>query len=110
MPILVKFMFRHALVGYALAIVFVAALLALDIGGIAGLMRDSSSGILALGLLIFFTGLTFASLQMGIAIMSLRPEREEDDPDDHVPGVPTWEEVPVRAVAKTSKLRSRTRR
>lgn len=83
MPILVKFMLRHALVGYALAIVFVATLLALDIGGLAGLMRDSSSGILALGLLTFFTGLTFASLQMGIAIMSLRPEREADDPGDN---------------------------
>lgn len=79
MPILVKFMLRHALIGYAMAIVFVAAILALDLGGLATLVSTSRFGILAVAMLTFFTGLTFASLQMGIAVMSLKEEGEGDD-------------------------------
>ncbi len=86
MPFLVKFMFRHALIGGAMAIVFVAVLLALDVGGLATLIKTSRFGLMAVALLTFFTGLTFGSLQMGIAIMSMKSEDEESDAGGHEAG------------------------
>jgi hypothetical protein len=92
MPMLLKFMCRHALIGAAAAVVFVAAMLALDVGGLATLIGTSSSGTLAVALLTFFTALTFGGLQMGIAIMSMKEERDEGGlPDDA-----QLEPVPVR--------------
>lgn len=79
MPHLVRFMLRHALVGFAMAIAFVTLILALDLGGLATLASTSDLGVLAVALLTFFTGLTFASLQMGIAVMSMRPRSDDDD-------------------------------
>lgn len=79
MPEPVRFMIKHALFGYAAAAIFVTAFLVLDLGGLASLMRSSEFGLLAMALLFFFTGLTFASLQMGIAVMSLRPARGDED-------------------------------
>jgi hypothetical protein len=101
MPTLVKFMLRHALIGYAVAIVFVGAILALDVGGLATLVRTSNFGLLAVALLTFFTGLTFASLQMGMAVMSLKGEDEDQDSGGVAGGTDsTWHvqpaPVPVR--------------
>jgi len=92
---LVKFMLRHALIGGGAAIIFVAALLALDVGGLATLISTSSSGTLAVALLTFFTGLTFGSLQMAFAVMSLK-DKEEAPSDDRPAGNAVLEPVPVR--------------
>jgi len=100
MPILVRFMLKHALFGYGVAFVFVATVLVLDLGGLATLMLGSDLGLLAMALLFFFTGLTFASLQMGIAIMTLRPERKEGDGSDvtarPLPALLLPSRIPVR--------------
>jgi len=69
LPHLVMFLIRHALIGFGLAIAFVAALLFYDVGGLASLAKTSASGKLAVALLTFFTGLTFGSVQMGFAVM-----------------------------------------
>lgn len=74
MPKLVIFMLRHVAIGFAVAILAVSALLVLDPGGIGSLLLGSTWGLLAAGLLAFFLGLTFASVQMGMAIMSLKAE------------------------------------
>jgi hypothetical protein len=74
LPLLVRFLMRHAAIGFGLAIVFVGLLLALDIGGIATLIFASSSGSLALAVLTFSVGLTFSSVQMGFAVMFLRDD------------------------------------
>lgn len=103
MPVLVKFMLRHALIGYAVAIVFVAGLLALDMGGLATLVSTSQFGVLAVALLTFFTGLTFGSLQMGMAIMSLKEEPEDDGPTGHGTAADNWELQPLPVVVR--KLR-----
>lgn len=99
MPLLVKFMLRHALIGVGAAIIFVAAVLALDVGGLATLIGTSSSGILAVVLLTFFTGLTFGSLQMAFAVMSLK-EKEETPRDDKPTGNAALEPVPVRVARR----------
>ena len=65
------FLARHAAIGFAIATFFVAALIVADVGRLGTLVVGSDVGALALALLTFFTGLTFGSVQMGIAIMLL---------------------------------------
>ncbi len=50
---------------------FVAVLLALDAQGLRTLMARSADGWLAAGILTFAMGLTFGSVQMGVAVMML---------------------------------------
>ncbi|GAB4068726.1 hypothetical protein KHC28_26985 [Ancylobacter sonchi] len=74
MPRLVSFLIRHALIGFGIAVPFVAALVFFDVAGFGWLALGSSSGLLALGVLTVAVGLTFASLQMGFAVMLLGEE------------------------------------
>ncbi|MBK8158571.1 MAG: hypothetical protein IPK59_07315 [Rhodospirillaceae bacterium] len=83
-------MLRHALAGFVMAIAFVALILLLDLGGLATLVSTSELGVLAVALLTFFTGLTFASLQMGIAVMSMKPQSENDDSAGSAKPVNHW--------------------
>ena len=71
MPILVRFLIRHALIGIAVAFVFVGALLAFDVARLGTLVWASPSGGLAVAALTFALGLTFGSVQMGVAVMLL---------------------------------------
>ncbi|MCB2053848.1 MAG: hypothetical protein KDE35_06345 [Geminicoccaceae bacterium] len=79
MPPLLVFLLRHALIGFALAAVAGVALMAGDVAGMRGLVHTTEGGYLAFAALCFLLGLTFASVQMGAAVMLLRPEREPDD-------------------------------
>jgi hypothetical protein len=81
-----RFLARHALIGFGIALAFVGALLAFDIGGFRSLAAASPSGWLAAIMLAFSTGVTFASLQMGFAIMLLG--RDSDDGGGHRRTVP----------------------
>ncbi len=72
---LLRFMLAHCLVGIAAGWGFVAGLLALDIGGLAGLIFGSDEPALALALLLFGTAITFGSVAMGGAIMNLGGDR-----------------------------------
>lgn len=80
MPHLVRFLLRHALVGLVLAVLFVGALLAFDIARLGSLIAASPTGMIAVLVLTVSVGITFASVQMGFAIMLLA-DREEDDSD-----------------------------
>lgn len=79
-----RFLRRHALVrlylvnaiaGFALAGVFIGGLAYFDIGGI-GHMTAHQGAWPFLVVLWFFTGLTFASAQTGMAVMSLTGDGE----------------------------------
>lgn len=91
MPDLARFLAWHALVGFGIAIPFVAMLLWLDVGGLGGLIGGSETGIAEAALLTFFVGLTFGSLQMGIAVWQAggqgprRPESHAEPPEDDRP-------------------------
>lgn len=74
LPLLVRFLIRHAVIGFGLALLFVAILLTLDVGGIGTLIFASSSSGLALAILVFSMGVTFSSVQMGFAVMFLRDD------------------------------------
>lgn len=81
---LARFLHRHALVrlyvvnvlaGFALAGVFIGGLACFDVGGI-GHMAARQGAWPFLVVLWFFTGLTFASAQTGMAVMSLAGDGE----------------------------------
>lgn len=71
MPHLVKFLLRHAALGFIIAIVTVALMMIGDFAKLRTLIIASDVGPLSLFLLTFFLGLTLASVQMGIAIILL---------------------------------------
>ena len=79
MPKLLTFLFRHAVVGFALAGVFVALLLATNTSRLASLAAQDSGGVFAIAVLTFFVGLTFSSAQMGFAVMLAR-DADDDEP------------------------------
>lgn len=72
MPDLVRFLAHNAAIGFAAAIVFVFFLLVMDINGLWTLVTTTNGGSIAVFILTFFVGLTFASVQMGIAVMRER--------------------------------------
>jgi len=71
LPKLVRFYIRHVLIGFAVALAFTAALLALDVGSLRGLIFGTSGGYIALAMLTFANGLVFGGVQFAIAIMGL---------------------------------------
>jgi len=85
MPQLVRFLLVHAAIGFGLAFVFVGMLVAFDTGGLRTLMMSSDIGFVAFLLLVFLNGLTFGSVQIGVAVMLLG---EEDG--DHGGGEHFW--------------------
>ncbi len=69
MPVLVRFLVAHALIGITLAAVFVGAMVVLDVARLGTLVSTSPDGMLAIALLTAGLGVTFGSVQMGFAIM-----------------------------------------
>ncbi|MFD1795998.1 hypothetical protein FQV27_02485 [Paracoccus aurantiacus] len=75
MPRLVRLYIFNVAFGFVLAVLFTAALLALDIGHLRHLVFSTSAGWLAALLLVFFHTLLFAGVQFGIAIMRLAEDQ-----------------------------------
>lgn len=71
MPKLVRLYIASVAIGFAVAALFVALLLMLDVVGLRGLILGSDSGVLAVAMLVFFHGIVFAGVQFGIAVMRL---------------------------------------
>jgi hypothetical protein len=78
MPPMVRFLLRHAAIGFGLAAVFVGALIHFDIGSIGTVLAQSGVQGIATGLLVMMVGLTFSSVQMGYAVMM----QSDDSPLD----------------------------
>jgi hypothetical protein len=68
---LVPYLARHCFAGVLAGWTAVAALLLLDVGGLGRLIFGAEAWMLALAMLLVFFGLTFGSVAMGAAIMSL---------------------------------------
>ncbi|MCR9128179.1 MAG: hypothetical protein NXI12_01520 [Alphaproteobacteria bacterium] len=84
MPALVRFLIRHGLIGFVIGVAFTALILVLDIGSIRSMTAGSGEGLGVRLLLAFFVCTTFASAQMGVAVM-WPPSRKVDPmapPDD----------------------------
>lgn len=75
MPRLVRLYVVSVLIGFALAALFTALLLALDIAGLRHLVLGSPAGWLAGVMLVLFNSIVFSGVQFGIAIMRLADDR-----------------------------------
>jgi len=69
MPPLVRFMLLHGLVGFAIATLFILGFLVQDPGGMGTLLLHGAGHWWPAVLLWFFLGLTFGSVQIGVATM-----------------------------------------
>lgn len=76
MPELIKLYLRQCAIGFGVAAVFVALLLAFNVVNLWGLVSGSDVGILAVFMLWFFNGIVFAGVQFGIYVMSMA-EKED---------------------------------
>ncbi|MEM8729889.1 MAG: hypothetical protein AAGF79_08225 [Pseudomonadota bacterium] len=95
MSVPIKHLIRQSLIGFAIAAAFVALLLGLNVANLWELVRNSDVGVLALFLLWFFNGIVFASVQLGIFIMSLA--EKSDSTGGRGRGIADY--VPVRVPA-----------
>lgn len=77
-PKLVRFLIKNAAIGFAVAVVFVGAILSFNIGNLATVFAQSGVGLFAIALMTFMIGLTFASLQMGFAVMFTSRDHNDD--------------------------------
>ncbi len=97
LPRLATFLLRHAAIGFALAIGFVATLLTLDVARLGTLVRETSLGYVGAGALTFALGLTFASAQMGFAVMLLgQDEHATGGGRGHAPARPALARIRPR--------------
>ncbi|MHC9234326.1 hypothetical protein ACX9MO_01665 [Pseudooceanicola sp. 502str34] len=101
MPKLIRLYITHVLIGFAVAALFVAALIGFNVANLGHLVRNSSSGLLAVFLLWFSNGIVFAGVQFAIAVMRLR----EDDAPRGGSRAPVTFHTPaaVRAEAKARR-------
>lgn len=79
MPKLIRLYIVNVLIGFALAVVFVALLLSLDVGGLRHLVLETSGGWIGGVMLVMFNGVVFAGVQFAIAVMRMA------DPEDGPP-------------------------
>jgi hypothetical protein len=98
MPRLVRLYLASVATGFAAALVFVALLLACDIGGLSGLVLGSPAGWIGGVMLVVFNGIVFAGVQFGIAVMALggREDHRRGPPRDPVP-------VPIPVAARVRR-------
>lgn len=71
MPRLVRLYIQQCLYGFALSVVFVGLLLALDVAGLRGLVGSTPGGWIAIVMLWFANGQVFAGVQFAITIMGM---------------------------------------
>ncbi|MAP94444.1 MAG: hypothetical protein CMK07_05780 [Ponticaulis sp.] len=71
MPYLIKFLGFYALVGFAIALAFVLVVFGIDLGGLWSLLVKSNVKWLGAFMFLAFNTITFSSIAMGIAIMTL---------------------------------------
>lgn len=93
-PAHVRFLLGHAAIGIGIGWLFVAAVIALDIAGLRGLMLRGADGALALALLTFGVSVTFGSAAMGAAVMGLGAKPR--DPRPPARRIPAAIAVPAR--------------
>ena len=67
MPKLIQLYIRNVIIGFVIAAAFVAMLLWFNIMGLWHLVSSSETGLLAVFLLWFMTGIVFAAVQFGWA-------------------------------------------
>jgi hypothetical protein len=98
LPTLVRFVVRHAAIGFGIAAVFVGALLLADPGGAGSLLLTAADHWWPAVALWFFIGLTFGAVQIGAATMLLAEAGQRPSRGIRAPA--SLEPVPVRIRAR----------
>lgn len=80
MPALVRLYIRNVALGLLLSVIFVAALLWLNIGNLWHLVTATREGPVAVAMLVIFNAIVFSGVQFGIAVMRMA------EPEDRGPG------------------------
>ena len=78
MPKLVRLYIKSCVIGFALAVGFVVALVVMDIAGLQRLILSADMGWVAALMMVAFNGVVFSGIQFSIAIMLMAE-------DDHAP-------------------------
>ena len=78
MPDLIKLYIRQCLIGFAIAAVFVAMLLAFNVQNLWSLISGSDVGLLATFMLWFFNGIVFAGVQFSVHVMLMARDEDTD--------------------------------
>ncbi|MGF1453965.1 MAG: hypothetical protein ACFB6R_01170 [Alphaproteobacteria bacterium] len=102
----IRFLVGHALLGFAIAVVFIGMLLISDAANLRTLTFKSDIGLLALGILTLLMGQTFASVQMGVALWLAAREDKVDGPGGgtRLPaGLDHWLMEPARASVRSRR-------
>ncbi|WP_406721137.1 hypothetical protein RPE78_02405 [Thioclava litoralis] len=76
MPQLVRLYIRNVLFGFALAVAFVATLLAFNVANLWQLVSTSDMGVLAVVMLVVFNTIVFAGVQFAISIMAMAEDKD----------------------------------
>jgi hypothetical protein len=95
MPDHIRFILRHAAFGFVLAFAFVGMLLAFDVAGLWHLVTHTVEGPIALAVLTVLCGITFGSAQVGLKIMTMGNDKDDDDERGKRDGVFTLDAIPV---------------
>lgn len=82
MPKLIRFLAFHAAIGFALALAFVVALLGFNVMNMRDLIMTSEVKWVAILALTILMTITFASVQMGVAIMCMPYDDTENGPPE----------------------------
>jgi hypothetical protein len=92
-PMLVSFLIRHAMIGFAVAAVAILGILFADPAGLGRLLVGAGSHPGPALLLWFFLGLTFGSAQIAFAVTHLAVPEDRGPPGGRP--VPRFSPVPV---------------
>jgi len=94
---LIRFLLRHCLAGVLAGWTMVALLLLLDVAGLGTLVFASEGWLVALVMLMVFFAITFGSVAMGGAVMSLG---RADRPSGRRPAAFVGARRPMPALAR----------
>lgn len=71
MPHILKFYFKHCLIGFAIAALFTAGVFYLNVANLWHLISRSDMGLVAALMFWFFNGIVFAGVQTAVAVMAM---------------------------------------
>jgi len=95
MPDHIKFILRHALFGFFIALGFVGMLLYGNVANLWHLVTHTAEGPIAVVMLVVFCTITFGSVQIGYKIMMLGEENDDDDQGGKRDGLPVARLIPI---------------
>lgn len=90
MPMLLFFLAVHCGIGVAAGVAFAAAFVYLNIAGVKDLIAETGDPVTPMFMLYAFCALTFGSLSMGIAVMTLPYDDRRGSDGDEPPEPPGW--------------------